>query len=142
MLQNIYRILFMFYNMFVQYEWPSLHRQVINSRRYRGINRKFEETTQLVICVMLRYTFTQTKSTVGNTWSNSRTQVSPQGNFIEETTYNLIFTSSRSKMHKVHPPFQWDVPLAHFLRGIMQCCRRHPIIPFTFAQQVPVEISG
>ena len=23
-------------------------------------------------------------------------------------------------MHEVDPPFQWDVPLAHFLRGLVQ----------------------
>ena len=36
---------FMFYRVFIQYEWPLLRRQVTNSTRYRGINRKFGETT-------------------------------------------------------------------------------------------------
>ena len=78
--------------------------------------------------------YTYTKSTARNRWSNSRTQVSPRENFIEWVTYDLTFTSSCPEMHEVDPPFQWDVPLAHFLRSLMQCYSRHAIITFAFTQ--------
>ena len=136
----------MFYRVFVhvQYEWPLLHIHVTNSRRYKGIhaNRKFGERIKLIIYVMHARVYTYTKSTARNRLSNSRTQVSPRENFIEGVTYDLTFTSSCPEMHEVDPPFQRDVPLAHFLRGIVQHYSRHPIITFAFTQKVSVEISG
>ena len=134
----------MFYRVFVhvQYEWPLLHIQVTNSRRYKRIrvNCKFGETIKLIMCHARVYIYT--KSTARNRWSNSRTQVSPRENFIEGVTYDLTFTSSCPEMHEVDPPFQRDVPLAHFLCGIVQRYSRHPIITFAFTQKVSVEISG